>query len=362
MNVLYFWEPRPGLGLNDHCNPYGPLLAQALAKRGIHLEWTSYGITVEELAARRADFDVLHLNWLQHFYRGGTLAEAVAAYERFAELLTQARKLGYRIVWTLHNRYPHERPHPHLDHLAQLLVCRLAHAVTAHCHYAAGLLRDEFHWDGEVTVVPHGHFIDAFPDSVSRETARERLGIGAGAFVYVFFGNARVYKGVERLVEAFEHIATDDAVLVLMLRSAFDGEYTRLLQDLTGDKARIRVFQSEYFDNAEFQYFTRAADVAVLPFSAILTSGSVITAMGFGLPVVVPGLGCMPELVGEREGVIYDADETDGLQRALVGVRGRGLAEMGRAAREKVESQEWDGIAEQVEALYKGPPSVLQSS
>ena len=94
MNVLYFWEPRPGLGLNDHCNPYGPLLAQALAKRGFHLEWTSYDITVEELAARRADFDVLHLNWLQHFYRGGTLAEAVAAYERFAELLTRARKLG----------------------------------------------------------------------------------------------------------------------------------------------------------------------------------------------------------------------------------------------------------------------------
>ena len=67
MNALYFWEPRPGLSLDDHCNPYGPLLAQALAKRSIHLEWTRYDITIEELAARRADFDVLHLNWLQHF-------------------------------------------------------------------------------------------------------------------------------------------------------------------------------------------------------------------------------------------------------------------------------------------------------
>ena len=52
MNALYFWEPRPGLSLDDHCNPYGPLLAQALAKRSIHLEWTSYDITIEELAAR----------------------------------------------------------------------------------------------------------------------------------------------------------------------------------------------------------------------------------------------------------------------------------------------------------------------
>ena len=354
MNALYFWEPRPGLSLDDHCNPYGPLLAQALAKRSIHLEWTSYDITIEELAARRADFDVLHLNWLQHFYRGSTLADALAAYARFAELLTRARKLGYRIVWTLHNRYPHERPHPHLDHLAQLLVCRLAHAVTAHCHHAAGLLRDEFHWDGEVAVVPHGHFIDAFPATVSRAAAREKLGLDEGAFVYLFFGNARVYKGVERLVEAFEKVAEDDAVLVLMLRSAFDADYTGLLRELTGGKARIRLFQSAYFDNAEFQYFTHAADVAVLPFSAILTSGSVITAMGFGMPVVVPGLGCMPELVGEREGVVYDVGDAEGLERAMVGVRAMGLEEMGPAAREKVEGFEWEGIAGQVEKVYRG--------
>ena len=275
MKVLYFWEPRPGLSLDDHCNPYGPLLTRALAKRGIHLEWTSYDVTVEQLEALRPQYDVLHFNWLQHFYKGDSLAAAVAAYARFAEMLTRARKMGYRIVWTLHNHYPHERPHPHLDHLAQLLVCRLAHAVMAHCHYAAGLLCDEFHWDGEVAVVPHGDFIDAFPNEVSRAAAREKLGLAEDAFVYLFFGNARVYKGVERLVEAFDKVAGAAAVLVLMMRVAFDTAYAERLEQLTAGKAGVRVFVSEYFDNAEFQSFLRAAAVAVL--CGVVTQAAVST-------------------------------------------------------------------------------------
>ncbi|MEZ4597387.1 MAG: glycosyltransferase [Chloroflexota bacterium] len=42
------------------------------------------------------------------------------------------------------------------------------------------------------------------------------------------------------------------------------------------------------------QVFLRAADVMVLPYRDVLTSGSAILAMTFGLPVVAPRIGCLP--------------------------------------------------------------------
>lgn len=354
MRAAFFWEPEKGLSLDDRCNPYGPLLKQALARRGIELELGDYDLSAAWLEAQRRHLQVLHLNWLHHFYRRDTLEHSVEAYARFAENLTLARSLGYRIIWTLHNHYPHERPFPHLDRMGRLLVGRLAHAVMAHCQYAADLARGRFHCAGTVRVIPHGHFIDAFPNQTTRQAARQKLDLPQDAFAYLFFGNARGYKGVERLIESFCAAAGNDALLLLMLRRTdFDPQYVDSLMRLASGDGRIRIFTSEFFASDQFQYFLNAADVAALPFSAILTSGSVITALGFGLPVVLPRLGCLPELVDARLGLLYDPTDPQGLEKALVEIRTRDLEAMGQAARQKARELDWDKIAGQLAALYR---------
>jgi glycosyltransferase involved in cell wall biosynthesis len=354
MNVLFFWEPVGGLTLKHRCNPYGPLLARALAKLDVHLELGEGEFALEWLEEKRRDFQVLHLNWLHYFYRDRDLESTVARCARFAENLAQARRMGYRIVWTLHNRYPHERPFPQVDHLARLMVCRLAHAVMAHCQHAASLAPELFHWEGPVQVIPHGNFIDAFPNQVSRQQARQKLGLGPEAFVYLFFGNARNYKGIERLLEAFRTVAAADARLVLMMRQAFNPQYAQELKQMAGGDERIMAFTSDYFPNEEFQFFLNAADVTVLPFAEILTSGSAITSLSFGKPVILPRLGCLPELIDPGEGLLYDPQDPQGLEKAMGEIRGRDLGAMGKAAYDKARSLDWDAIAAQVAAMYRG--------
>ena len=142
MKVLYFWEPNGGLSLDDRTNPYGPLLAAALEKQGTVLEFGQYSFQKPYLEERRADCGAMHINWLHHFYKAEDLESCVRRYHDFAENLSFARGLGYRIVWTVHNVYPHERRYPEIDHLAQLMMCNTAHEVVAHCSYA-----DERHRD-----------------------------------------------------------------------------------------------------------------------------------------------------------------------------------------------------------------------
>ncbi|OGG57261.1 MAG: hypothetical protein A3F84_24345 [Candidatus Handelsmanbacteria bacterium RIFCSPLOWO2_12_FULL_64_10] len=352
MRAFFFWERVGGLTLDYPCNPYAGLLARALEKRGVHLELGDYAFEQAWLRSHRAEYEVLHLNWLHHFYRADDLDATLKRYARFVENLTFARALGYRIVWTMHNLYPHERPHPEVDHLARLLVCQMADAVIAHCEYAAGLARRLFYRTGSLHVIPHGHFIDVFQNEVSREEARRRLGILDGAFVYLFFGNARAYKGIDRLIDTFRKVAEEDAALILMTRWGLNPAYGKEVERMAGRDGRIRIFTSSFFQNDEFQVYLNAADVVVLPFVDVLTSGSAITAMSFGKPVILPRLGCLPELADDTMGLLYDPEDATGLEKAIVEARKRDLKAAGRAAFARARALDWDGIAARVAEVY----------
>ena len=354
MRAFFFWEPVGGMTLKHRCNPYGPLLARALEVWDIHLDLGDYAFERDWLEDSRKAYDVLHMNWLHYFYRREDLETTLRCYTRFAENLTLARSLGYRVVWTIHNLYPHERPFPEVDRLARLLVCRLADAVIAHCEYAAGLARRLFFRAEGLHVIPHGNFIDAFPNTISRQEARRRLGIHEGAFVYLYFGNARTYKGIEGLIEAFGRAGGADAVLVLMMRRSFDIAYADGLAAQAERDGRVRVFTSPFFPNEDFQIYLNAADVAVFPFAEVLTSGSAIAALSFGKPVVLPALGCLPELIDDTMGILYDPKHPQGLARALAEVRERDVEAAGRAALARARQLDWDGIAARIAEVYRG--------
>ncbi len=354
MKALFFWEKMGGLTLDYECNPYAGLLARELEKLDIHLELGDYALRREWLEEKRKDFDVLHLNWLDPFYRKGTLEETLEYYERFAENLAHARRLGYRIVWTMHNLYPHERPYPEVDHRGRLLVCGLADAVIAHCNYAADRLRELFLRQGEIHIIPHGNFIDIYPDEISSEKARAELGLSQGAFIYLYFGCARAYKGIHSLIETFRRVAGDDALLLLVTRVTFNRGYAEQLRQLAQRDKRVRIFTSSYFASADLQIYFNAADVVTLPFSEVLTSGSAIAALGFGKPMILPKLGCLPELIDEEIGILYEANDEAALGRAMVEIRRRNLDAAERAARARAESLDWRGIAARIARVYRG--------
>ena len=55
---------------------------------------------------------------------------------------------------------------------------------------------------------------------------------------------------------------------------------------------------NRFIDEMELQLFFRAADVAAFPYRSILTSGSLLMALSFGVPVVIPEFGMTREHLG----------------------------------------------------------------
>ena len=333
-------------------------MAKELEKLDIHLELGDYSFEKEWLETHRSTYDILHFNWLHWFYRLTTLEETVARYARFSENLAYAKSLGYKIVWTLHNRYPHERPFPQVDHLARLMVGQVADAVVAHCNYGAEIARRLFYREKDLHVIPHGNFIDVFKNQITKSEARGQLGIAADAFVFLFFGNARIYKGLENLIGSFCRVAGPDANLVLMTRKAFDASYSDKVIELAKRDSRILVFTHPFFPNDDFQIYLNACDVVTLPFAEVLTSGTAITALGFGKPLILPALGCLPELINEDAGILFDAQDPEGLGTAMTEIQRWNLEKAGAAALGCARVLDWRGIAKKIACLYRSQPEL----
>lgn len=356
MNILYFWEKRAGgLTLDHKCNPQAGILYQALKKHDIHLEYGDYSFGKRMLEERREVCEVIHFNWLHYFYRFEDLETATRKYARFVENLHYAKKLDYRIVWTMHNLFPHERPYPPIDRAARFLISNLADTIVCHCNYGAELVKKFFFRKANIHIIPHVNFIDIYPNDITGGEARQKLNLPLDGFNFLFFGKARVYKGIENLILSFREIAKKDENLLLMLQTApHRADYTEKLIDLAKASSQIHVFTSSYFPDEDFQIYINAADIIVLPFRDILTSGSAITALSFGKPIIVPKIGCMPEIVSDNIGLTYEANGTDEIKNALRKARFMDVKAAGKAAFKLAQTFDCDLIAEQWADLYRG--------
>ena len=106
------------------------------------------------------------------------------------------------------------------------------------------------------------------------------------------------------------------------------------------------VMRLEEIPDAEVTLLLAAADVVVIPYRRITTSGTAMLALAHGRPVIVPEVGPLADLP-ERAVVRYDGT-VPGLAHALTKVASTDateLAEMSAAARGYAEEITWREIA-----------------
>ena len=323
-------------------NPYCDLLYGRLEGLGVDVE-PQAEMSAAWLLRNAGRVAVLHLHWPEFYYRGPGGAATLRGLAGFLACVALAKALGYRIVWTIHNALPHER-HP-ADRLVRWILMRAARTAV-HSRAARQALPPGGHLP---TVVPHGNYVGAYPDTVTRDEARRRLDLEPGDRVLVCFGQVRGYKGLADLVQAFRAIDDPRLRLVIAGRApvAADAEAVR---GLAAGDSRIRL-HLRFVPDDEVQVFFRAADFVVLPYRQVLTSGAAILALSFGQPLVVPRLGCLEDF-DDGCAISYDAADPRGLAAALEAARYADPAPMAARARAAAATLEWDGIARAYRELY----------
>jgi beta-1,4-mannosyltransferase len=321
------------------------MLYSELAKLGVRVvPYSQPGVLGER-------FEVLHIHWPDTWlhYRSSLRARYRTALEFF--VLKRLKRRGVKIVWTVHNLQSHDRRHPALEARFWKRFPAMADAFIVLTEASREPVLAQFPdlRSKPGFVVPHGHYRDAYANTISAAEARRRLGFPENSVVLSHVGILKPYKNVVNLIRTFRGLP--DPNLRLAIGGAPGGGLTvEAIQDAAGDDARIRLDLRRLADD-ELQVFLNAADLVPLPFAEILNSGSAILALSFDRPILVPLRGSMGELVtvaGPEFVRTYEGefDQTQ-LESAIAWAKNR------TAERAPLDHLGWDRVAEQTMAVYR---------
>ena len=311
-------------------------------------------LPIVEALRRHGRPDIIHIHWTEPYIAGGRSKVSWVKAQRTLLELRMAKRAGIGLVWTAHDLFRHDRKEDPNELSFMRSLFQLADVVVVHCSAAAEGLLETLGVGPEgrdkMITIPHGHYQGAYPDTISRTEARERLGLPQEATVISFVGWVRSYKGVWELLEAFEKLDEPDARLVIAGR-AIDGAYAaRLTAAAKGDE-RIHL-HLDFVPDEDLQVYLRAADVVATPFLEIFTSGSVLLAMSYERAVIAPRRGCVMDALDETGGILYDADDPQGLEGALRVAMTADLEAMGRHNGSNLGRFDWNGVAAATRRVY----------
>lgn len=346
--IVFFWP-------HYRSNPYQRLLyAKAESRAEFVAGKLEAALRFLESGDQPGDV-IFHLHWLNFLFVDVTdPVEARSRVDDFLIKILQFKSRGGRLVWTIHNTLSHDMPF--VDYERDLSVRLTALADVLHFHSEASITEVEEAFPiprAKVRICPHGAYVGAYPDFVRPSQARRLLGLQKSDEVVLFTGQIRPYKGVENLVSVMRRILKDrpKAILLVAGKASFDLPASIEPALTEEEKNRIRVVD-RFLEDGELQLYFRAADLAVYPYQKILTSGSMLLALSYGVPVVIPRVGMTAEVLDDAgAGVTYDGNGGDAalekvLQELLAGKDKGVLDTMGKNARALAESLQWQDFGE----------------
>ena len=300
-----------------------------------------------EIAAHRiAGARLIHLHWVFTFTFPG--AHYVPVMRRLAYLwfrlwLWACRLLGMHLIWTVHNVLPHQPVFPD-DVSARRELVRSSDLVLAHSQSALFELAALGAVARRSAVIPHG------PIGPTGSAVPLRIpGDSAGPRRFLFLGRVEDYKGVDDLIVAFAGLPDDVAVQLTVVGQCDDPRLRSRLYVLAGaDDTRVTL-RLERVPEEEVPQLLAAADVVVLPFRRVTTSGSAILALAHGRPLIVPDLPALADLPDQAV-LRYDGgvSELAGALSTLAQADGASLAAMSVAAVDYAAMTTWREIAEKI--------------
>jgi beta-1,4-mannosyltransferase len=338
-------------------NKYCSALVQSIQREGVNVqfisEWTPT-LPIFKMLRTAGWPQVIHLHWIETYTIKKTWWRSFIASILFICQLTLLKVLGVRIVWTVHDILNVDARFSDLDLKLRKLTAKLADAVIVHTKLAQKemsriyRLSDRDEW--KIRVIPHGHYIEAYPNSMSQRHARDSLGLDGDLFVFGLVGYLRPYKGVLDLIQAFRRLA-GEAIRLVIAGMPFDNSFGQDIQEAARGDDRIRLYL-KFIEDERLQIFMNALDVLVFPYHRALTSGSLLLAMSFGKAVIAANHAAIRETFSADGGLIYSPGDLQGLTQCLSEILRRDVASMGERNLERAQTFEWRSIAKTTAAIY----------
>jgi glycosyltransferase involved in cell wall biosynthesis len=242
--------------------------------------------------------------------------------------------------------------HPMLRRVAERAL-----AVVVHNPAAARAVKQHAP-QARVVEIPHLFQAPALPGPQEVARYRQRLGVGAGTFLFAVFGYLRESKRLPAVLDAFADVRRENPRMALLVAGEFiSTDLERAVEPLMGGAGVVRL---GYLEEREFWLAAAAVDACInLRYPAAgESSGIAIRLMGIGKPVMVtdaaecarfPEDACLRIAPGvaERESLRQHMILLTSISEVARAIGQRGAGHVGAHHRvERIGKQYWDLLRE----------------
>lgn len=252
--------------------------------------WQHYIFTLKSIFSKSV---ILHYHWLEC-----TDLKSLSGmvYKLICIFLYKAT--GGTLVWTVHNKAPHDKKFTKLNYKIQSWMASKADLIHVHCESAIDEICSYYDQPAsKFRVVDH----PSFPSkNISREISIERLNYKRDLFlerddtIFLMFGNISSYKQIEKVCEMFTDMPSRKKLLIV--GPVKKGQMSNFNTIKKIAKTRNNILLIPHFIPEDMvPFYMNAADCVVFNYREILTSGGVELARSFNRPILAPEMGCLSD-------------------------------------------------------------------
>lgn len=224
---------------------------------------------------------------------------------------------GSKIVLTVHDLLPHDTGEAHKQTFHDLY--QAVDGIICHSDNIKTRLGIEFSMPPEkIAVIPHGPFFYDLPPTNSEQTLQS-FGLEPGKLLVLWQGIIFPYKGVDLLLNAWQHVeAHDNSACLLIIGTGSSELAEQIREQISHLKLKRAKLHLRFITTEELVALYRAADVVVYPYRAITTSGALATGLALGKTIVASNLPVFRELLTDRENaLLVDPENSTELAASL---------------------------------------------
>ena len=255
-------ECHPGYGWHA----YQECFAQAIKPYGF-ISQAGGDFSNERLLATQAD--ILHFHWIERLWDTPSLLGKVKCLIGIHRYLTLAKQLNKKIIWTVHNHYPHENT-SFIDHLGVKLFAKFSDLIVTHSEWSKQWVCHHFPNAVTPLVMPHGNFKYVFSEHNGEKAGLSDFNLSSSQFTAGMIGVIRPNRGHELVIEAVKNLP--DTQLLIAGRNN-DSAYFERLKTMASGYKNIVITELDLSD-ARYNELVGICDVVLLPYTDITTSGA----------------------------------------------------------------------------------------
>lgn len=337
---------------NEKVNPYNALLYREIN----HIE-----PAVAEYSHKRAllgRYDIAHFHWPDGYINHPQKLKAWQRALLFLVIVVWLKLRGARIVWTVHNIFPHDAHHPQLSRRFLRWFAKQCDGLIFMSEQSQQQFFERYQPKHQTltAVIPHGHYRTSYPQTVypqtvSQQAARQALQIPPHKKVILCFGMIKPYKNIDGLITSFLTAKLSDYILIIA-GSPDSPALGRRITELQAGHPQIKLFL-EFIPDADVPLYHQCADLVILPYRAILNSGALLLALSFNRPVVAPHIGAFSNLQREL-GAAWIHTYSDDLDADKLSTALATLEQQQRPEVCPLDNYDWKHLAEKTYRFYQG--------